>query len=259
MSAWGTPPPRTPTRGDRAARRLWAGLTRPGPDGRALYQKRRFLLPVVAVLAFGMGAGGDGAPTTLTETRASQREPERLRERIAELEEELDAAEAGRARAEQALARRVARDAPTPAASGSATSEMPSAPAVAVAPASGPDVATSGAGADPAPGAAADPAPGAGPAAASGAGPAAAPAPAPAPPPLAPAPEPAPRPAAPPPPPVPVAPAQAAGCDPNYSGCVPMYPPDVDCGDLTSDNIAVLGTDVHGLDGNDNDGVGCES
>jgi hypothetical protein len=59
--------------------------------------------------------------------------------------------------------------------------------------------------------------------------------------------------AAPPPPP---APPEASGCDPNYSGCVPPYPPDVDCGDL-SGSVQVTGSDPHGLD-RDGDGVGCE-
>ncbi len=60
--------------------------------------------------------------------------------------------------------------------------------------------------------------------------------------------------AAPPPPP----PAQAASCDPNYSGaCVPPYPPDVDCGDI-GQPVQVVGSDPHGLD-RDGDGAGCES
>lgn len=50
-------------------------------------------------------------------------------------------------------------------------------------------------------------------------------------------------------------------CDPNYSGgCVPAYPPDVDCADVRALGIApvrVIGTDVHRLDG-DGDGYGCE-
>ena len=50
-------------------------------------------------------------------------------------------------------------------------------------------------------------------------------------------------------------------CDPNYSGgCVPRYPPDVDCADIRALGIApvrVIGTDVHRLDG-DGDGLGCE-
>ena len=50
-------------------------------------------------------------------------------------------------------------------------------------------------------------------------------------------------------------------CDPNYSGgCVPPYPPDVDCADIRALGIApvsVIGVDVHRLDG-DHDGWGCE-
>jgi len=48
-------------------------------------------------------------------------------------------------------------------------------------------------------------------------------------------------------------------CDPNYTGgCVPPYPPDVDCADIRALGIApvrVIGSDPHGLDG---DGWGCE-
>ncbi|MDP2711046.1 MAG: hypothetical protein Q8O56_07485 [Solirubrobacteraceae bacterium] len=50
--------------------------------------------------------------------------------------------------------------------------------------------------------------------------------------------------------------APASGCDPNYSGCVPPYPPDVNCSDV-SGPVQVLGSDPHGLDG-DGDGIGCE-
>jgi micrococcal nuclease len=57
--------------------------------------------------------------------------------------------------------------------------------------------------------------------------------------------------------PVPV----AGRCDPNYSGgCVPPYPPDVDCDDVRALGIApvrVIGGDPHRLDG-DGDGLGCE-
>ena len=45
-------------------------------------------------------------------------------------------------------------------------------------------------------------------------------------------------------------------CDPNYSGCVPPYPPDLDCGEI-SGSVAVYGSDPHGLDA-DGDGSGCE-
>ena len=48
-------------------------------------------------------------------------------------------------------------------------------------------------------------------------------------------------------------------CDPSYSGaCIPHYPPDLDCGDVSATNFAVTGSDPHGFDG-DGDGVGCES
>ena len=50
-------------------------------------------------------------------------------------------------------------------------------------------------------------------------------------------------------------------CDPNYAGgCVPPYPPDLDCADIRALGIApirVIGSDPHRLDG-DNDGLGCE-
>jgi endonuclease YncB( thermonuclease family) len=59
-------------------------------------------------------------------------------------------------------------------------------------------------------------------------------------------------------PPQPFAP---TGCDPNYSGgCVPPYPPDLDCADIRAMGLAPvrsIGSDPHGLDG-DGDGVGCE-
>jgi hypothetical protein len=45
-------------------------------------------------------------------------------------------------------------------------------------------------------------------------------------------------------------------CDSNYSGCVPAYPPDVDCAEV-GETVTVLGADPHGLDA-DSDLVGCE-
>jgi micrococcal nuclease len=52
-----------------------------------------------------------------------------------------------------------------------------------------------------------------------------------------------------------------AKCDPNYAGgCVPPYPPDIDCSDIRAMGIApvrVVGSDPHHLDG-DKDGFGCE-
>jgi resuscitation-promoting factor RpfB len=55
------------------------------------------------------------------------------------------------------------------------------------------------------------------------------------------------------------------GCDPNYSGaCVPIAS-DVDCSGGSGDGPAyvsgpvyVIGSDIYGLDGRDNDGIGCE-
>jgi endonuclease YncB( thermonuclease family) len=50
-------------------------------------------------------------------------------------------------------------------------------------------------------------------------------------------------------------------CDPNYAGgCVPPYPPDLDCADIHALGIPyvrVVGSDPHRLDG-DHDGLGCE-
>lgn len=43
------------------------------------------------------------------------------------------------------------------------------------------------------------------------------------------------------------APAVQSGCDPNYTGCVPPYPPDVDCIDVREE-VEVVGEDVHRLD-----------
>ena len=86
------------------------------------------------------------------------------------------------------------------------------------------------------------------------------------PPTAAPAPAPAP-PAAPVPPPPPITPAPApptpgGGCDPNYSGCVPIDS-DVDCaggsgnGPSYTGYVRVLGNDIYDLD-RDGDGEACE-
>ncbi len=48
----------------------------------------------------------------------------------------------------------------------------------------------------------------------------------------------------------------SSGCDPNYSGCVPVYPPDVDCAEV-GETVTVIGSDPHGLDA-DGDLQGCE-
>lgn len=68
---------------------------------------------------------------------------------------------------------------------------------------------------------------------------------------------------------VPATPAPAAGgCHPSYSGaCVPTGFSDVDCaggsgngpGYVIGKRFQVVGPDVYGLDGNDNDGIACES
>ncbi len=48
-------------------------------------------------------------------------------------------------------------------------------------------------------------------------------------------------------------------CDSSYPDvCIPPYPPDLDCGEITYSNFRVIGSDPHGFDG-DNDGIGCES
>lgn len=57
----------------------------------------------------------------------------------------------------------------------------------------------------------------------------------------------------------------AGGCDPNYTGaCVPIAS-DVDCAGGDNNGpawvegpVRVVGRDIYGLDGNDNDGIGCE-
>jgi hypothetical protein len=49
-------------------------------------------------------------------------------------------------------------------------------------------------------------------------------------------------------------------CDPSYpTVCIPPPPPDLNCPDIPYRNFAVRPPDPHGFDGNDNDGVGCES
>jgi micrococcal nuclease len=51
-----------------------------------------------------------------------------------------------------------------------------------------------------------------------------------------------------------------AKCDPNYQGCIPPYPPDLDCTDIKNMGLApirVIGVDVHKFDG-DGDGIGCD-
>jgi endonuclease YncB( thermonuclease family) len=58
-----------------------------------------------------------------------------------------------------------------------------------------------------------------------------------------------------------IAPSASASCDPNYSGCIPLFPPDLDCGDIKALGLApvtVIGKDPHRLDG-DGDGKACTS
>ena len=48
-------------------------------------------------------------------------------------------------------------------------------------------------------------------------------------------------------------------CSPSYPDfCIPPAPPDLDCADVSGKRFTVLPPDPHGLDGNDDDGVGCE-
>jgi hypothetical protein len=56
-------------------------------------------------------------------------------------------------------------------------------------------------------------------------------------------------------PPTEVPPPPGSGCDPNYTPCIPAYPPDLDCTDVGY--VQVIGSDPHALD-RDNDGYGCE-
>lgn len=65
---------------------------------------------------------------------------------------------------------------------------------------------------------------------------------------------------APKPKPTTAAPNPRAGCDPAYpTVCIPPAPPDLDCGDISFRRFKVLAPDPHGFDGNDGDGLGCES
>jgi hypothetical protein len=57
------------------------------------------------------------------------------------------------------------------------------------------------------------------------------------------------------------APSATTGCDPNYAGCIPRYPPDLNCRDIKALGLApvtVIGKDPHKLDG-DGDGKACTS
>jgi hypothetical protein len=49
-------------------------------------------------------------------------------------------------------------------------------------------------------------------------------------------------------------------CDSSYpDNCIPPPPPDLTCDDVCARNFEVVPPDPHGFDGNDNDGIGCES
>ena len=48
-------------------------------------------------------------------------------------------------------------------------------------------------------------------------------------------------------------------CDESYpTVCIPPYPPDLDCGEISHKRFEVFGLDPHGFD-RDNDGIGCEN
>lgn len=48
-------------------------------------------------------------------------------------------------------------------------------------------------------------------------------------------------------------------CDPSYREvCIPPPPPDLNCGDIEFTDLAVIGSDPHRFD-TDNDGTSCES
>ena len=56
----------------------------------------------------------------------------------------------------------------------------------------------------------------------------------------------------------PVSSTQKSNCDSSYPDvCIPQYPPDLDCGEISFKNFKVLAPDPHGFDG-DGDGIGCE-
>jgi micrococcal nuclease len=55
------------------------------------------------------------------------------------------------------------------------------------------------------------------------------------------------------------APPSSGDCDPSYPDfCIPPYPPDLDCAEVSGTNFAVLPPDPHGFDG-EGDGIGCEA
>lgn len=55
--------------------------------------------------------------------------------------------------------------------------------------------------------------------------------------------------------------ALGASCNPNYAGCIPVFPPDLDCTEIKRLGFApvkVIGNDMHKLD-RDGDGIGCNT
>lgn len=51
----------------------------------------------------------------------------------------------------------------------------------------------------------------------------------------------------------------AQNCDASYpTVCIPPYPPDLDCGQISFKDFRVVGPDPHGFD-RDHDGIGCET
>jgi micrococcal nuclease len=61
-------------------------------------------------------------------------------------------------------------------------------------------------------------------------------------------------------PPAPNPPSVGGGnCDPNYSGaCIPPYPPDLDCTEISAQGFQSTGNDPHGFDA-DGDGIACDT
>ena len=55
--------------------------------------------------------------------------------------------------------------------------------------------------------------------------------------------------------------AEETTCDSSYpDNCIPPPPPDLTCDDdVGARNFEIVPPDPHGFDGNDNDGIGCES
>ncbi|MEK9510262.1 MULTISPECIES: calcium-binding protein [Limnospira] len=50
-----------------------------------------------------------------------------------------------------------------------------------------------------------------------------------------------------------------AKCDPSYPDiCIPPYPPDLNCKDISDRKFRVIGSDPHKFD-RDRDGIGCEN